>query len=123
MKKLLGEYRDFVNQGNVVTIAVGLVMALYFKVIVDAFVNGVIMPIIAAIFRKRNFREIGFDIGDARIEVGLVLSAIIVFVVVAFVLFLVIKAYNTYVAKPAEEEAGPTEVELLTEIRDSLRNR
>jgi large conductance mechanosensitive channel len=123
MKKLLGEYRDFIKQGNVVTIAVGLVMALYFKTIVDAFVDGVIMPIISAIFGKRTFLEIGFDIGEARINIGLVLSALVVFLVVAFILFLVIRAYNTYVAKPAEEEAGPTEVELLTEIRDSLRNR
>ena len=103
MKKLFGEYRDFINQGNVITIAVGLVMALYFKTIVDAFINGVIMPIVSAIFGEENFDDIDFGIGDATIEVGLVIQAIIMFLVVAFVLFLIIKAYNTHIAKPDEE--------------------
>ena len=95
MKKILDEYKDFVNKGNVVTIAVGLVMALYFKVIIDAVVVGVIMPIVSAIFGKTDFTEIGFDIGDARISIGLVIQAVIVFLIVAGVLFLIIKLYNS----------------------------
>ena len=83
MKKILDEYKDFVNKGDVVTIAVGLVMALYFKVIIDAIVEGVIMPIVSAIFGKTDFTQIGFDIGDARISIGLVIQAVIVFFVVA----------------------------------------
>ena len=70
-------------------------MALYFadrrRILV-----GVINPIIAAIFGKSNFTEIGFDIGDARISVGLVIDAVISFVVVAFILFLIVKAYNKW---------------------------
>jgi large conductance mechanosensitive channel len=106
-------------------VAVGLVMALYFKTIVDAIIVGVIMPIISAIFGKSSFEDIGFDIGDARISIGLVLQAIIVFVVVAFILilFLIIKAYNRYVVKPDEEATAATELSLLTEIRDELRSR
>jgi large conductance mechanosensitive channel len=123
MKKLFGEYRDFINQGNVITIAVGLVMALYFKSIVDAFINGVIMPIVSAIVGEESFEEIGFSIGDAFISIGLVIQAIIMFVVVALVLFLIIKAYNTYLAKPDEEATSETEISLLTEIRDELRSR
>ena len=84
MKKILDEYKDFVNKGNVVTIAVGLVMALYFKVIIDAIVDGVIMPIVSAIFGKTDFTQIGFDIGDARISIGLVIQAVIVFFIVAW---------------------------------------
>jgi large conductance mechanosensitive channel len=122
VRKVLGEYKDFINKGDVVTIAVGLIMALYFAKIVDALLIGVINPIISAIFGKSNYQDIGFDIGDARISIGLVIDAAISFIAVAFILFLIIKAYNAYVAKPAEE-AGPTEVELLTEIRDSLQNR
>ena len=95
MKKLFGEYRDFINQGNVITVAVGLVMALYFKSIVDAFINGVIMPIVSAIVGEDSFEEIGFDIGEAFISIGLVIQAIIMFLVVALVLFLIIKAYNS----------------------------
>jgi large conductance mechanosensitive channel len=123
VKQILDEYKDFVNRGNVVTIAVGLVMALYFKVIIDAIVDGVIMPIVSAIFGKTDFTQIGFDIGDARISIGLVIQAIIVFFIVAWVLFLIIKLYNRYLAQPEEETPAVTEVELLTEIRDSLRSR
>ena len=120
MRKLFGEYKDFISQGNVVTIAIGLVMALYFKSIVDAFINGIIMPIVSAIVGENNFDDIDIGIGDATLEIGLVIQAIIMFIVVAFILFLIIKAYNTYIAKP-EEDAGPTEVDVLTEIRDELR--
>jgi large conductance mechanosensitive channel len=126
VKQYVDEFKDFVNKGDVVTIAVGLVMALYFTKIVDAVLNGVINPIIAAIFGESNFTDIGFDIGDARISIGLVIDAVISFVAVAFFLFLVVKAYNKMQAK-ALREKGPAalapELELLTEIRDELRKR
>jgi large conductance mechanosensitive channel len=120
VKKLFGEYRDFINQGNVITVAVGLVMALYFKSIVDAFINGVIMPIVSAIVGEQSFEDIDVGIGDATLEIGLVIQAIIMFILVAFILFLIIKAYNSYIAEPKDEE-GPTELDVLTEIRDELR--
>ena len=63
MKNFVREFRDFINKGDVVTIAVGLIMALYFTKIVDAVLNGVINPIIAAIFGQPSFVDIGFDIG------------------------------------------------------------
>jgi large conductance mechanosensitive channel len=122
MKNMLAEFKEFIRKGDVVTIAVGLIMALYFAKIVDAVLNGVINPIIAAIFGESNYSTIGFDIGDARISIGLVIDAAISFVVVAFILYLILKAYNAW-RKPEEAVAGPTEIELLTEIRDSLRNR
>ena len=120
---MLNEFKDFVNRGNVVTIAVGLVMALYFQKIVDALLDGVINPIIAAIFGESNFTEIGFDIGDARISIGLVIDAIISFILVAFLLFLIVKAYNKYVAKPEDEVTAETELSVLTEIRELLARR
>ncbi len=123
MQNMIKEFRDFINKGDVVTIAVGLIMALYFQSIVDAILEGVIKPIISAIFGEQNYAAIGFDLGDAFISIGLVIGAAIDFIVVAFILFLLIKAYNKWKAEAPEEEAGPTEVELLTEIRDSLRNR
>lgn len=123
MKNMLQEFKDFINKGNVVTTAVGLVLALYFKTIVDKIIEGVINPIIAAIVGESSLASLGFDLGDAFISIGMVIDAVIVFLIVAFVLFLVVKAYNK-MEKPKEEEAaGPTEVELLTEIRDALRNR
>lgn len=121
---MLQEFKDFINRGNVVMIAVGLVMALYFQEIVNAVLDGVLNPIIAAIFGKSNFTQIGFDIGEARISIGLVIDALIKFVLVAFFLFLIVKAYNKYVAKPeVEEDAPEPEIALLTEIRDLLARR
>jgi len=61
---MLKEFKDFINKGNVITIAVGLVMALYFQKIVDAVLNGVINPLIAGIVGESNFANIGFNLGD-----------------------------------------------------------
>jgi large conductance mechanosensitive channel len=119
VKPVVQEFKDFISKGNVVEIAVGLVMALYFQKIVDAVLNGVINPIIAAIFGEGSFTEIGFDIGDARISIGLVIDALISFIAVAFFLFLVIKAYNKF--KRSDPAAEPSDNQLLTEIRDELR--
>lgn len=133
---MLKEFRDFINKGNVITIAVGLVMALYFQKIVDALLEGVINPLIASILGESNFTNIGFNIGDPPepgqgagggdkdISIGLIIDAAISFIAVAFFLFLIIKAYNNYAAAPeAETPAGPTEIDLLTEIRDALTSR
>jgi large conductance mechanosensitive channel len=114
------EFKAFIEQANVITIAVGLVMALYTKAIVDAVLDGIIFPIISAVFSQPNIQNIGFDIGDARISVGLVIVAIINFFVVAFILFLIVKVWNKLYVKRAGD---PTEVELLKEIRDELRRR
>jgi large conductance mechanosensitive channel len=119
MKKLWDEFRGFLNKGDFITIAVGLVMALYFQKIVDALLDGVINPIIAAIFGKSDFTDIGFAIGDARISIGLVIDAIISFVVVGFLLFLILKAYDR-MRRTKEEPEGETELSVLREIRDSL---
>lgn len=123
MKNMIDEFKAFINKGDVVTIAVGLILALYFGKIVDALLDGVIYPIIAAIFGKSYLSDIGFDIGDARISIGLVIDAAISFVVVAFVLFLIVKAYNGWKGEGDDDDSGPSEIDLLTEIRDSLRSR
>ena len=127
MKDMIDEFKAFINKGDVVTIAVGLIMALYFKSIVDALLAGVIEPIIAAIFGENDFSRIGFWLGDEGdapfVSIGLVIGAIIDFLVVSFILFVMIKAYNRWRGEEEAEESGPTEVELLTDIRDSLRNR
>lgn len=124
MRKMLDEFKDFINKGDVITVAVGLVMALYFQKIVDAVLDGVINQIIAAIFGESNFVDIGFDLGDARISIGLVIDAIISFIAVSFFLFLVVKAYNRMRSRWVAEEgpaAQPDDIVLLTEIRDELR--
>ena len=116
-------FGDFVNKGNVITIAVGLVMALYFQKIIEALLDGVINPIIAAIFGKSTFTDIGFDIGEARISIGLVIDAVISFVAVAFILFLIVQAYNRMRPAGQPDSSPAAEVALLTEIRDLLAQR
>ena len=114
------EFKEFLNQGDFITIAVGLIIALYFQQIINAILVGVLFPIIAAIFGKPDFSQIGFDIGDARISIGLVINAIISFLVVAALLFLILKAYNR-MRRTRQGDEADTELSVLREIRDSLR--
>ena len=120
---MLKEFKEFAMKGNLIDVAVGLVLALAFTALVNAFIDGIIMPLIAAIFGKPNFDAIVWTIGSGkdatRILVGTFLTAIVNFLVIAWVLFLIVKAANRF-RKPVEEPTGPTEVELLTQIRDSL---
>ena len=118
-KSILHEFRDFLNQGDFVTIAVGLIIALYFQKIVDSILVGVMFPIIAAIFGKPDFQDIGFDICDARISIGLVINAIVSFIVVAALLFLILKAYNK--VTHGQATAPPSEVALLGGILEEMR--
>ena len=122
MKNWVQEFKDFVNRGNLVELAIAFVLAAAFGLVVVAIVNGVFMPIIAAIFGEPNFDSITIDIGDGVILIGTAITAIVNFLVVAFVCFLVIKAYNK-MKGPVEEDAGPSEIDLLIEIRDELRSR
>lgn len=122
MKNLLKEFKDFINRGNLVELAIAFVLATAFAPVVLSIVDNIFMPIIAAIVGQPDFGELGFDIGDARINYGTPLTLIINFIIIAFVCFLFVKAYNK-MKPPVEEETGPSEVELLTEIRDALRSR
>ena len=116
---MLQEFKDFIDKGGVFEAAVGLVMALAFKPVIDAIVEHFLMPIVAAIFGEPDFNTIGIDIGDARFGIGFIITALVSFVSVALVLFFLVKAYNRMTDKQ-QEEGGPSEVDLLTEIRDSL---
>jgi large conductance mechanosensitive channel len=119
---MLKEFKEFISRGNLVELAVGLILALAFSGLVTSFTENLINPIIGAIFGQPNFDSLVIDIGEAQLRYGAFLTTLLNFVIVAFLLFLVIKAYNR--AFPKEEEpGGPTEIELLTEIRDDLRRR
>jgi large conductance mechanosensitive channel len=123
MKNMLREFKEFISQGDIVTIAVGLVLALTFKSVIDTLLAAVIYPIIAAIFGKPDLSAIGFDIGDSRISIGLVFNALIDLFVIGFVLFLILKAWYKIKARTTAP-AGPaadTEVDVLIQIRDELR--
>lgn len=120
---LIGEFKDFINKGNVIDLAVAVVLGAAFTRIVNAIVEGVFSPLLAAIVGETNFSEFGFDVGDSRVSIGTVIDALINFVAVALVLFLIVKAYNRMRDKAEETSAGPTEIEILADIRDELRRR
>jgi large conductance mechanosensitive channel len=122
MKDFVTEFKDFVNRGNLVELAVAFTLTLFFVPVVNSIVDGVIMQLIAGIFGQPNFDAITIDIGDAELFIGSVITALVTFLIVAFVCFLIVKAYNAMKA-PVDEDDAPTEIELLTEIRDALRSR
>ena len=122
MKNMLNEFKDFINKGNLVQLAIAFLLATTFAPVVTAFAEGVIMNLVAAIVGKPDFDAVGINVGDSRLLIGDVINAAITFVIVAAVCFFIVKAYDRWTKKD-EEAAGPTEVDLLIEIRDSLRNR
>lgn len=124
---MLKEFKEFILEGDLVEVAIGLILALYVKTVVDSLVADIITPIVAAIFGQPDFGTLKINIGDSAIMYGNFLNAVISFVIVGFVLFLIVKAYNTAkksFSKPVEEEDDTAEeVVLLRQIRDSLQNR
>lgn len=123
MKDMIDEFKDFINRGSLIDLAIAVVLATFFAPIVTALVDGVVLNLIAAIFGQPSFDSIGINVGESRLLIGSVITAAVKFVIVAFVCFLIVKAYNATKKPVVEEEAGPSEIDLLTEIRDSLRNR
>lgn len=116
---MIQEFKDFVQKGGIFEAAVGLIMALAFVPVVAAIIDGILMPIIAAIVGEPNFDGITIGIGDAEILIGTVITALVSFLAVAAVVFLMVKAYNR-ATSDGDDDAAPTEIDLLTEIRDSL---
>lgn len=116
---MLQEFKDFAQKGGIFEAAVGLIMALAFVPVVTAIIDGILMPIIAAIVGEPNFDGITIGIGDAEILIGTVITAIVSFLAVAAVVFMMVKAYNN-ATSASDEDAGPSDIDLLTQIRDSL---
>jgi large conductance mechanosensitive channel len=112
-------------KGNVVDLAVGVVIGGAFGAIVTSLVGDIVMPIIGAVTGGVDFSGLAIDAGSAHIAYGKFIQATFVFVVVAFALFLVVKAMNAMKkkeeAKPAAEKVVSDEVKLLSEIRDLLK--
>ena len=120
---MLTEFKEFVSRGNLIELAVAVILALAFAAVVSAFTEGIIGGIIGLIFGGANFDAWNVHTSNgATIAIGTFFGEVVNFLIVAFVLFLIIRAYNRTFPKK-DEAAGPTEVELLTEIRDELRRR
>jgi large conductance mechanosensitive channel len=122
MKDLVKEFKEFVNRGNLVELAVAFTLTLFFVPVVNAIVDGVILNLIAGIFGQPNFDSIVIGVGEADLLIGSVITALVTFLLVAVVCFVIVKAYNR-IKRPDDADSGPTEIELLTEIRDALRSR
>ena len=130
MKKFFSEFKEFIATGNMLELAVAVILGAAVKAVIDAFTKDVIMQIVAAVGSTKNFDTLHFTIGDTPVTYGTVITQFINLVIVGFVLFLMIKAYNAmkHRLNPPEPAApaapaGPSEIELLTEIRDALKSR
>lgn len=120
---MLKGFKEFIMRGNVIDLAVAFVIGLAFTKIVSALVDGVITPLVAAIFGKPDLTAVAnFTIHNAHFSIGLVLNAVFDFLTVAAaVYFLIVVPMNRFKKPAVEEESGPTEIQLLAEIRDALR--
>jgi large conductance mechanosensitive channel len=123
---VLGEFRDFILRGNVVDLAVAVVIGAAFTAVVTSIVEGLLTPLIGMIFSE-DFRDMTFEINDSVFSYGIVINAAIYFVLVAAaVFFLVVKPLNALAERrrrgqePPPEELSDEAV-LLSEIRDLLR--
>ena len=119
---MLKEFKEFAMKGNIVDLAVAVIIGAAFGKIVTALTSSIIMPIISLIIGKVAVSEIFFTIGKTIFPVGLLLQAIIDFILITLVLFIIVKVMNS-LKKKEEAAAPPTpeEILLLREIRDSLK--
>ncbi len=125
MKKFLAEFKAFAMKGNIVDLAVAVILGGAFGKIVNSLVNDVLMPLIGMILGGLDFSGLRLTVGSASINYGLFIQAIVNFIVIALSIFFVVKALNK-TKKPAKEEKAEkvvTDVELLTEIRDLLKKK
>ena len=134
---MLKEFKDFAMKGNLVDIAVGFVMGAAFKSVVTSFTGGIVSPLIGLIFNS-NFKDLnwvvkdgvaneaGEMVGEVVVLYGDFLTNLLDFIIVAFVMFMIIKGINKTKEKqePAPEAPkGPSQEDLLTEIRDLLSKK
>ena len=128
---MIKEFKEFISKGNVMDIAVGIIIGGAFTAIVNALVESILMPIIGVISGGKSVADMSVMVGNAAIGYGAFIQAIIDFLLIAWVLFVIIKALNKAKAKleaekaeaPAEPEPTPADIELLTEIRDLLKEK
>ena len=131
---LLSEFKTFAMRGNVVDLAVGVVIGAAFGKIVSSLVDGLIMPVVGVLVGGVNFSELAITLREGSegvapvlLKYGLFLQTIVDFTIIAFAIFMVIKAMNAVKKKEEAAPAAPPppspEVQLLTEIRDTLKAR
>ena len=120
---MLKGYRDFIVRGNVIDLAVGVVMGAAFKTVVDNLIAGILEPFLAVLFGEPDISHVGtFVLRDVEFSLGLVLTAVINFLLVASaVYFFIVTPINKLRPAADDVDAPVSDNELLTEIRDLLK--
>ena len=113
------EFREFIGRSNVLGLAVALVLGAAFGAVVASFTNDVLMQLIAALGATPDFSALSFQVNGTPIRYGSFLTTLLSFLIVAFAIFLIVKAANRFQRK--EESRTESEVDLLKQIRDELR--
>ena len=125
---MIKEFKEFISKGNVVDLAVGVIIGGAFGKIVTSLVNDVLTPIIGVFLGGLNFSELSFGLKDAQINYGLFIQTIVDFLIIALCVYIMISAINKVTSKfkkeEEKEEANKSdEVALLEEIRDLLKKK
>lgn len=126
---MLKEFKEFISKGNVVDLAVGVIVGSAFGKIVSSLVNDILMPIIGIIIGGVDFTDLSIKVGGAKIAYGSFIQNIIDFLIIAFCVFLFVKAVNrlsNITHKKDEEkteEIKETELSVLKEIRNELKQK
>ena len=125
--KFLEEFKTFIQRGNVMDLAVGVIIGSAFGKIVTSLVDDILMPIIGAIIGGIDFSNLSLKIGNANIKYGMFLNNIINFLIIAFCIFILVKFINKILPKkpeePKKEPKKSDEVILLEQIRDELKKK
>ena len=124
---LIKEFKAFISRGNVIDLAVGVIIGGAFGKIVSSLVNDIIMPLVGVIIGGKNFAELSVTVGSASITYGLFIQSVIDFLIIALCIFLIVKLLSKFKKKKSDEPAptpAPTNEELLlAEIRDLLKEK
>jgi large conductance mechanosensitive channel len=122
-----GEFKEFVSRGNVVELAIAVIIGAAFGKIVDSFVEDMIMPLLGIILGGVNLEALQFKVGSAVVLYGNFIQTLLDFILISIAIFIVIKVLNRYYKRKKEMDEGSedvneiTDTELLTEIRDILK--
>ncbi len=127
MKKFLEEFKAFAMRGNVMDLAVGVIVGGAFSSITTSLINDIIMPIVGIFVSEASFANLSVSVGGAVITYGNFIQAVLNFVILAFVVFCMVKAVNRVARKkeaaPPPPPAPSGEEKLLAEIRDLLKEK
>lgn len=126
MKKVFKEFKEFISKGNVIDMAVGVIIGGAFSKIVSSLVNDIIMPLIGIIIGGLDFTSLSIKIKDSEILYGSFIQNIVDFLIIAACIFTVVKLMNKFKKKKTEEPKPvetPKDIQLLTEIRDLLKKQ